>query len=151
MDRGIRLIAYFKLLKGALLLFSGIGLLRLLHRDVAEVVMTWINTLQIDPDNRHIHALIAKASTVSEDRLKELSLGSFFYAGLLLTEGSGLLMQKVWARYLTLILTSSFIPLELWELHRRFSIFKLVVIAANAAIVWYLAVRVHYESRKSVG
>ena len=90
-DRGIRLIAIFKLFKGALLLGSGIGLLRLLHKDVADVAMQWINTLHVDPDNRHIQNLLVRASIVSEHQLKELSIGSFFYAGLLLTEGSALL------------------------------------------------------------
>jgi uncharacterized membrane protein (DUF2068 family) len=141
-DRGIRLIAFFKLFKGVLLFCSGIGLLRLLHRDVADVVTQWINTLHVDPDNRHIHNLLAKASILNERQLKELSLGSFFYAGLLLTEGSALLWQKRWARYFTVIVTTSFIPLEMWELFAHFSVAKTVVIAVNVAIVWYLVLRI---------
>jgi len=141
-DRGIRIITFFKLLKGILLFGSGVGLLNLLHKDVADRVMQWINILHVDPDNRYIQNLLVKASIVNERQLKELSVGSFFYAGLLLTEGAALLMQKRWAKYFTVIVTASFIPLELWELTERFSVAKLVVIAVNVAIVWYLVVRI---------
>jgi uncharacterized membrane protein (DUF2068 family) len=144
-DRGIRYIAYFKFFKGVLLVVSGIGLLKLLHKDVADVMSHWINTLHVDPDNRHIHNLLLRASVVDERQLKELSIGSFFYAGLLLTEGSALLLQKRWAKYFTLILTASFIPLELWELIRHFSAIKSAVITVNVLIVWYLAAKIKYE------
>jgi uncharacterized membrane protein (DUF2068 family) len=144
-ERGIRLIAFFKLFKGVLLLVSGVGLLRLLHKDVADAVMQWINILHADPDNRHIQSLLIKASIVTERQLKELSIGSFFYAGLLLTEGSALLLQKRWAKYFTVIVTASFIPLELWELAHRFSVAKTVVIAVNVAIVWYLVLRIKHD------
>jgi uncharacterized membrane protein (DUF2068 family) len=142
MDRGLRLIAFFKLFKGILLLGSGIGLLRLLHKDVADAVMHWINILHFDPGNRHIQTVLIRASIVNERQLKELSIGSFFYAGLLLTEGSALLLQRWWAKYFTVIVTASFIPLEVWELVHRFSVAKTVVIAVNVAIVWYLVLRI---------
>jgi uncharacterized membrane protein (DUF2068 family) len=144
-DRGIRAISYLKLLKGFLLVVSGIGLLKLLNKDLADVVLHWMNTLHVDPDNRHFHKLLLKASVVNERQLKELSIGSFLYAGLFLTEGTALLLQKRWAKYFTLIITASFIPLELWEVLRSFSVFKSAVIAVNAAIVWYLAVQIKMD------
>ena len=140
-ERWIRLIGLLKLLKGILLFASGVGLLKLLHKDVGEFVLQWINTLHFDPDNRHIHSLLVKASILNERQLKELSIGSFFYAGLLMTEGTGLLFVKRWAEYFSVVLTSSFIPLEIWELFRHFSAAKILVIIVNVAIVVYLVVR----------
>jgi hypothetical protein len=52
-------IALFKLIKGVLLIIAGIGALKLLHRDVAETVLHWIDILRVDPDNRLIHSLLA--------------------------------------------------------------------------------------------
>ena len=144
-DRGVRLIAFFKLFKGILLFVSGIGLLNLLHKDVADVVMQWIDTLHVDPDNRHLQNLLVKVSFLTERQLKELSIGSFFYAGLLLTEGFALLLQKRWAKYFTVIVTASFIPLEVWELAQKFSAAKTAVIAVNIAIVWYLVLRIKHD------
>ena len=140
-DRWITLIALLKLLKGVMLLASGIGLLKLIHRDVHDFVMRWINILHFDPDNRHIQQVLAKASIVDERRLKELSVGSFFYAAVMLTEGTGLLAGELWARYFVIIVTGSFIPLEVWELLKRFSVAKSIVILLNVAIVWYLMTR----------
>lgn len=144
-DRGIRLIAYFKFFKGILLVASGIGLLKLLHKDVAEVVNHWISTLHFDPDNRHIHGVLLTASVVNQRQLKELGVGSVVYAGLFLTEGSALLMQKRWAKYLTAIITATFIPLELWELVEHFSTIRTVVIMVNVIILLYLAAKIKFD------
>src|SRR2546421_5711215 len=71
-DRGLRLIAAFKLLKGLALLALGIGALRLLHKDLAAVVEHWINIFQVDPHSHYIQLLLAKLSIVDDRRLKEL-------------------------------------------------------------------------------
>ena len=70
-DHWVRLIGLLKLFKGILLFASGIGLLKLLHKDVGDFVMQWINTLHFDPDNRHIQSLLIKTSFVNERQLKE--------------------------------------------------------------------------------
>jgi uncharacterized membrane protein (DUF2068 family) len=146
-DHWIRLIGLLKLFKGVLLFVSGIGLLKLLHKDVGDVATQWINTLHFDPDNRHIHSLLIKASLVNPRQLRELSVGSFFYAALLMTEGTGLLLVKRWAEYFSVIVTSSFIPLEIWELLKHFTAAKVLVIALNVAIVVYLVGRLRLERR----
>ena len=56
----------------------------------------------------------------------------------LLTEGIGLLMEKVWAEYLTLVLTVSFLPWELYELVRRPDWFRVSLLLINLAVLWYL-------------
>jgi len=135
-------IAIFKLLKGVLLLLVGIGALRLLHRDVGEVVSHWVDVLGVDPDNRYIHRLLSRAFAVSPKQLKEASVGTFVYAGLLLTEGTGLSLRKRWAEYFTIITTAGLIPLEVYEIHRHVTAVKTVVLLINVAIVIYLIVRV---------
>jgi uncharacterized membrane protein (DUF2068 family) len=148
-DHWVRLIGLLKLFKGILLFASGIGLLKLLHKDVGDFVMQWINTLHFDPDNRHIQSLLIKTSFVNERQLKELSLGAFFYSALLITEGTGLLLVKRWAEYFSVVVTSSFIPLEIWELFRHFSAAKILVIVVNVAIVVYLVIRLRSELRSA--
>jgi uncharacterized membrane protein (DUF2068 family) len=101
---------------------TGIGALRLLHQDVGEVIAHWIEVLRVDPDNRYIHAVFTRALNVSDRTLKEISAGTFTYAALFLTEGGGLLFRKRWAEYFTIIVTSSLLPVELYELIRRATI-----------------------------
>jgi uncharacterized membrane protein (DUF2068 family) len=143
---GLLLIGVFKLLKGLLLVVAGFGALRFLHKDLAASVHHWIDVLRIDPENRFIHPLLAKIFAVSPKQLRELSVGTFIYAAILLTEGIGLLLRKHWAEYFTIISTGIFIPLEVYELARHFTAAKLLVLVINAAIVVYLIV--HLVSRR---
>jgi uncharacterized membrane protein (DUF2068 family) len=136
------LIALFKLIKGILLLAVGIGALKLLHRDVAQTVAHWVNILRVDPDNRLIHGLLARVLSVTPAQLRAASAGTFVYAGLLLTEGLGLLFRKRWAEYFTIITTAGLIPIEVYELSRRVTTVKVVVLLINVAIVAYLVRRV---------
>jgi uncharacterized membrane protein (DUF2068 family) len=138
---GILLIALFKLLKGLLLIAVGIGALKLLHKDVAEVVSRWVGILRVDPDNRLIHGTMTRLFFVTPQQLKALSAGTFFYAALLLTEGTGLLMRKHWAEYFTVITTAALIPLEAYELANHFSWGKIVALIVNVAILVYLVAR----------
>jgi uncharacterized membrane protein (DUF2068 family) len=142
------LIALFKLIKGLLLVAAGIGAVKLLHRDVADTVMHWINVLRVDPDNRLIHGLLTKILWVNPNQLKALSAGTFIYAGLLLTEGTGLLLRKTWAEYFTIITTAGLIPLELYEIAKHFTAVKIIVLAVNVAIVVYLVARVRHSRNR---
>ena len=146
-DLWIFLIGIFKLVKGIACLIAGFGLLRLMHRDVGDVVLHWVNVLRVDPDNRYIHRVLLKVFNVTPKQLRELSVGTFVYAAIFLTEAGGLLTRKHWAEYMTLLSTSLFLPLEFWEIYRHFTTVKLAVTLANIAIVWYLAARLRRGSR----
>ena len=135
---GLVLIGAFKILKGLLLVAVGIGALKLLNKDVSDVVATWIETLRVDPDNRYIDKLLVKLWSVDNHKLKEISAGTFFYAALVFTEGIGLLSGRRWGQYFTTIITASFLPIEIFELVKKFGVLKLAVIALNVLIVWYL-------------
>lgn len=143
------LIGLFKLFKALLLIAAGIGAIKLLHKDLASTAMHWVQVLRVDPDNRYIHAILVRIFRITPKQLKELSVGTFIYAGLFLTEGVGLLLRKHWAEYFTIISTGAFIPLEVYELVRHFTVTKLVVTLVNVLIVWYLVVRVRSRSKRS--
>jgi uncharacterized membrane protein (DUF2068 family) len=144
----IFLIALFKLTKGVLLVIVGIGAHRLLHRDVAETVAHWVDILRVDPDNRYIHRLLTHVLAVTPAQLRAASVGTFIYAGLLLTEGIGLLLRKRWAEYFTIITTAGLIPLEIYEIVHRMTTAKFVILAVNVAIVVYLIARVRQARRR---
>jgi uncharacterized membrane protein (DUF2068 family) len=138
-SRGLRVIAAFKLLKAFALLALGVGALRLLHQDVAAVVEHWTNIFRGDPHNYYINLLLEKLAKVDDRRLKELSIGTFIYSAIFFTEGMGLWFRKRWAEYFTIITTASFLPLEVYELVRRFSGGKVLALVINLAVVAYLA------------
>jgi uncharacterized membrane protein (DUF2068 family) len=137
-SRGLLLIAAFKLFKGFTLLAVAIGALHLLHRDVASVADQWINAFRVDPHNRYIHWLLTKLSSVDDRKLRELSVGTFIYAAVFLTEGTGLAFRKRWAEYFTIVTTASFLPLEIYELIHHATIAKGVALVLNIAVLVYL-------------
>jgi uncharacterized membrane protein (DUF2068 family) len=53
-------------------------------------------------------------------------------------EAVGLWYQRRWAEYLTLLVTASLLPLEVYELAHRLSPLKIVTIVINVAVVVYL-------------
>jgi uncharacterized membrane protein (DUF2068 family) len=146
-SRGLRLIAVFKLFKGLVLFAVGIGAVKLLHKDLAFEVERWADILRVDPNNRYIHRLLERLSILDAHKLRELSVGTFLYSALALTEGVGLLLGKRWAEYFTIIVTASFIPLEVYELAKRVSSPKLVVLLLNVAVVVYLMIELARNRR----
>ncbi len=135
---GLRLIAGFKLAQGLVLVLVGAGLSFLITRDPDAQVAHWLAALQIDTDNTFMHSLLSKLDAISPLKFQRLSIGAFFYAGLLMTEGTGLLLQKRWAEFLTVFVTGSFLPWESFEVARHFNLAALAILTVNAAIVWYL-------------
>src|SRR6185295_2557342 len=93
---GLAVIAVFKVVKGLLLLLLGLGLLKLVHAEIATLFSLLIDALQ--PHSVLLAGLV--------------SLG---YAGMLLVEGIGLWLEFTWAAYLTVVSTSLLLPFELYE------------------------------------
>jgi uncharacterized membrane protein (DUF2068 family) len=139
------LIGAFKLFKGLVLLAVGIGAVKLLNKGAAAEMYHWANAIRVDPGDRYLRRLLVKLPMLDEKKLKELSVGTFFYAALFLTEGTGLLLRQRWAEYFTIFVTFSFIPLEVYELVRRASFAKGIVLLLNVAIVIYLVMNVRRD------
>lgn len=145
--RGIILIAIFKLFKAALLVAAAIGAFSLLHRDVAETMMNLLDTLHVDHNNNFLHSIVMKIGLLDDHKLRQIGAGSFFYAAILGTEGVGLLLEKRWAEYLTVIATALLIPLEIYELAKHASIGKIIVLLINVAMVVYLIYRLKRDAK----
>jgi uncharacterized membrane protein (DUF2068 family) len=145
--RGLMLIAAFKLLKGLALLAVGFGALHLINKDLDVVMEHWVSFFRIDQNNHYIHALLERFTNLDDRKLKQLSVGTFFYSALLLTEGVGLAFRKRWAEYFTIIATSSFIPVELYEIVKHVSLMKVALLAINVAVVAYLAMELQNGKR----
>ena len=146
-DRALLVIAVFKFVKGAVLLALAFGALSLLHKDVALEVEHWLDQLRIDPDNEFIGALLGKLQLVHTKELKEISALGAGYAALFLIEGTGLLFRKRWAEWLTIVATSSLMPLEVYELIKEFTVVRLLVVLVNAAVVLFLIYRVRQKEK----
>jgi uncharacterized membrane protein (DUF2068 family) len=146
-DLGLTLIAVFKLTKALILLAAGIGAAMLLHNGVQATLEHWVRTLWVGRESRLVQELIDKVSSVDVKKLKLAEEGTFVYAALLFTEGTGLLLRQHWAEYLTIIITASFIPFEIYVMMRRFSFERMMILIVNIAVVIYLVRKVRRDRR----
>jgi uncharacterized membrane protein (DUF2068 family) len=146
----VRLIAVFKLLKSALLIAVGMSALHLLHKDVATVLEHRVTMLGLDPGNRYVDRAVQKFANLTPQKIKSFGVVSFIYAGLFLTEGIGLWLVKRWAEWFSVIITTSLIPFEVYEIHRHASSIKCLVLILNIAVVTYLLYRIRNE-RQNIG
>ncbi len=139
-------IAVFKLIKAALLVALGIAALSLAHDD--RVLTAARHALAALGAHGHwVDRAVGKVLGIDHRHLRALGIGTFVYAGVFVIEGTGLLLRKTWAEYLTTGITASFIPLEVYEMVHAPSALKAVGVAVNLLIVAYLVVRLIRERR----
>ena len=137
-NRWLELIAAYKILQAALLVSVGFGALRLLHRDVAEILTKIVGDLRFNTEGRLVSFLLDQAALLNDHRLRQISVFMFCYAALGLLEGVGLGFEKVWAEYLTAVITASFLPIEVLELTHRITWIRVGFLVANLLVLAYL-------------
>jgi uncharacterized membrane protein (DUF2068 family) len=146
-DNGLlRLIAIFKFVKAATLIAVGFGALHLMHdNNVLDSFTQLLARLGINPGGRYLDHALAKIANLPQKDFKDLGIGSFIYAALFLTEGTGLWLRKRWAEWFTAIITASLVPLEIFEIFHHPTIAKVIALVLNIAVVGYLIVRIRKE------
>jgi uncharacterized membrane protein (DUF2068 family) len=137
--RWLELIGILKLLKGGFFVALGFGLLRMIHHDLYMFALQMVEALHLDPDRIAIARLLEKVTLLNVHRLKQLSALVFIYAALDFIEGTGLVLEKRWAEYFTLILTVALLPLEAIKLIHHPNHWTLLILLANILIAIYLA------------
>jgi uncharacterized membrane protein (DUF2068 family) len=143
-------IALFKLVKSLLLIAISVGAFSLVHDpDTRHAMRRWVIEIGVDPGRPLLNAAIAKVSGIGRRRLEELGVGTLVYAIVFLVEGTGLLLHRRWAEYLTAIVTASFIPFEVYELAHEPSALKVAGLIVNVLILAYLAFRLWHEHRET--
>jgi len=137
-NRWLILIAAFKLAQALLFVAIGVGAFRLLHKDVGDLLERMVNHLRFNPESRFVNFILERSSLIDDRMLKRIGAVVFIYAGLDLIEGTGLFLEKAWAEYLTLAITASFLPWEIFEVFRRLTWIRAGLLTANALVLLYL-------------
>jgi uncharacterized membrane protein (DUF2068 family) len=137
-NRWLILIAAFKLAQALLFIAIGAGALRLVHKNVGDLLEQLANHLRHSPEPRLVSFILGKASLLDDRLLRRIGEAGFIYAGLDLLEGTGLYLQKAWGEYLTLFITASFLPLEIFEVFRRLTWIRVSLLTVNMLVFFYL-------------
>jgi uncharacterized membrane protein (DUF2068 family) len=138
-NKGLVLIAVYKLLVALLFIAIGVGALRLVGKDVDDILTRAAFDLRFNPEGRFVNFILDHASILDDPMLRRIGFGAFFYAAIGIIEGIGLYLEKAWAEYLTLLITASFLPWEIVEIIRRHTFFRVGLLIVNVLVLLYLA------------
>ena len=135
---GVRVIVFYKLAKASVVFVAGIALLVAPDRVTSD--------LHVLARMLHEHALGAWSVMLSENimgfatRKHVLLVGvaALFDSTLSFVEGWALHKRYRWSRWLIVIATSTLVPFEIASLVHHFTIWRVLVLAVNAWIVFYL-------------
>lgn len=144
----LTLIAVRTLIEALLLFLLAMGLGHLMRHGVAQTLEHWSGAVGVDPANRLVQKLIASLVGVSPTKMKALQAGTIAYGLLFIVEGTGLLLEKHWAEWVTVITTAGFLPLEAYDLAKHFSWIDVVVGLGNLAVVIYLVARLMHPGKE---
>jgi uncharacterized membrane protein (DUF2068 family) len=136
---GLTLIAVGKLIQVLLVLSVGATALVFAKHVPPATLREWADAFE--PQSAWVQGMLDKLVSLSGDKLTFIGRTSLAYASLFTVEGVGLWRNKRWAEYLTVIVTTSFLPFELRALIHDFNVAKLAALTINGAIVAYLSIR----------
>ena len=137
-NRWLILIAAFKLAQALLFIAVGVGALRLVHKNVGDLLEQLANHMRFNPESRLVNFILEKSSLVDDRMLRRIGAVAYIYAALDFIEGTGLYLQKAWGEYLTLIITASFLPLEIFEVFRKLTWIRVSLLTVNGMVFFYL-------------
>lgn len=138
-NKGLVLIAFYKLLLALFFIALGVGALRLVGKDVGDILFRVASDLRFNPEGRFVNFVLDRASILDDPMLRRIGFGAFCYAAIGIAEAIGLYLEKAWGEYLTLVITASFLPWEILEVARRHTLPRIGLLVVNVAVLVYLS------------
>jgi uncharacterized membrane protein (DUF2068 family) len=153
MPTGVRVIVVYKLVKAVLLVIAAIALWTGIRVGLTE----WLTRLALDLTERAVHPLLARlchwlSLAFAPGRVELLELVLVGDAILSAVEGWALKRGHLWGRWLVVLATGAFIPLEIFELVHKPRPIRALVLLGNTLILLYLAHRLrrHLDDERAV-
>jgi uncharacterized membrane protein (DUF2068 family) len=141
-ERGAVLVVIIvlKCLKGALFLAAGAALAVFRRDPSSRWLLHVAERADGDPRLRLTARVLREVSHGFELHFSAIVAACVIAGVALCAEGIFLWLGYAWAPWVTIFLTGAWVPVEFWELFRRFSLRTLVLMVVNVAIVAYLFV-----------
>ncbi len=138
---GVKLITLEKLVWGCTLLVAGLAIIFLRTESITDPIHFLVQEFNLNARSRVWSYFIGLIPSVDLKRLTQLSFFVMAYAALTLIEAWGVWYQKLWVEIFLLLETAAFLPWEIYELTKKFSLTKFGLLIVNALIVYYLGKR----------
>jgi uncharacterized membrane protein (DUF2068 family) len=135
---GLRTVAVYEAVKGALVLVAGFGLLSLLQHDVQHFAEQLVAHLHLNPAKGYPRIFIDAMTKVTDTRLWLFAVFALVYAAVRWVEAIGLWLGKRWAEWFAVASGSIYVPAEVFEIMRRVTWTKIILLTINVCIVAYM-------------
>lgn len=136
--KAIRAIAIFEMVKGLLGLTVGIALIFLLHKDLEAVAGSVLEFLHIDPTGHFAEMFVERASKINESNIMIFVVLAFVYTIVRLVEAYGLWRLRAWAEWFAIISGMIYLPVEIYEIFQKPTVFRFIIFFGNVLLVAYL-------------
>src|SRR5439155_10288066 len=127
-----------KLLKGLLFITLAIIAYTLSDNDLPAELKNLLHHLRVNPERKFWADLAVKVGQITESTMLRAAAGTLIYSLFSLVEGIGLIFRVRWAGWMAIGESAFFIPIEVYELTKKFSSVLFAILVINIVIVWYL-------------
>ncbi|HMF98950.1 MAG TPA: DUF2127 domain-containing protein [Vicinamibacterales bacterium] len=134
-------IIAFKAFKTVSLVALGITLLATRRGDPVDLLTRFALAVHLPLSSELFDRALRLAMNLTLRRQTAIGVTALGYALLMGSEGIALYLRKPWARWFTIIATSSLLPIEIYEIVREVRPLRVAVLLANVAVVIYLVKR----------
>ncbi len=136
--KGVRTVATLEFAKGIVVIFAGLGVFRMRHKDIWGVAESFLEFLHVNPHAHFVGVFVDLVYRLSDVELWKVAVVAAVYSILRFIEAYGLWYIRPWAEWLAIASGSIYIPFEVADLMRRPDWIRLLIIAINVAIVLYM-------------
>src|SRR3954447_14764671 len=147
----VRAIGLYKLVKAGLMLVVAVTVLRLVHHDVADTVARWAAELHLDPSHLIVRHVLAKLANAHDQQLRLTGGLALAYTVLYAVQGVGLLRDRRWAEWLTVIAGLGLVPFEVYAMVRHPRVTLAIVLVVNLGIVAFMYHRLREKAGRGRG
>jgi uncharacterized membrane protein (DUF2068 family) len=139
-------IAGYKLLKSAGMLALAIESVRYRHSDLLPLLKKWIAWFDLDPHGKFVEALGNHLLHLSSSRFQWVRGALFVYFVLFAVEGIGLMLEAIWAEWLTVLATALLLPAAIYEMMHHPTLTRFILVQFNLGVIAYLLWRLRRDA-----
>lgn len=131
-------IIVMKLLKGFGCMILALIIYTHSDHDVRQEFSDLLEFLRLNPEGKFWANLLAHADGLTQAKIVHYAIATFIYSLFDIVEGAGLIFRATWAGWLSIGASAFFIPIEIYELGRKFNWWVFGILILNTVIVSYL-------------
>lgn len=124
--------------KGVLVLAAGLGLFRLMHRDVQAGAERLVRHMHLNPASHYPKVFLDAMTLLDRPQLRLLAVGALTYALVRFIEAFGLWRERRWAEWFGALSGSIYLPLEAFKLGEQITWPRATILLTNLIVVAYL-------------